>query len=405
MLMLAVAVWLMALTASRGRNRAFAAFLVLRAAGILSHRIGESLSTEAAVIGTGVARYFAIAQPWVLAWFIVVLVRPRAPAWLAYLLAAAGAAAALGYLWDACLESCLGPPLRYGPLLPLSYAVSPALAAAALVAARAAAREGGGWRGTSSWLLAAGLALNSLLDGAIAAMDLAASGPAALTARSATPGWAWTAWAVQASALIAAIVALAWLARLARDVLQRPAWAWPLGAGVAVTLGTALLVVTTPTRLPWHLVLAALLRGLMPGLVAYALVRHRFADRPAPARPAVRASIVSAVVMAFFFAASEAAAAWTGEKLHSTYYGIGATALMMVFLAPVHHMAGQVAKRLTATPVFDPVLIYEEQVEIIWQDGAMGVKERLLLDRLRQRLGLPADRAMDIEHAVVSMTR
>lgn len=214
----------------------------------------------------------------------------------------------------------------------------------------------------------------------------------------------------------AGVAAIAYLYRSARDR------AWLLRRTRLVAI--ALLVVMLAALLPYQMALldvgspasrravANVVSGLvllvMPLLGFYALVRHQVFGADLKVKFAIRQSTVAAIFLAVFFAASEGAAAFFGERLDSTYLGIAAAALLVLVLAPLQRVADRVAdvampgvKRTEELSPPEKADLYRDQARFAWSDGQLTRDERAMLDRLRTTLGLSAERASNLEQEVL----
>lgn len=138
--------------------------------------------------------------------------------------------------------------------------------------------------------------------------------------------------------------------------------------------------------------------------MAYGILRTQLFDIDLKIRWTVKQSTVAAAFLAVFFVVSEGAAAFLGQRLDSTYLGIGAAALLVFAMAPLQRLAGRVADR--AVPGARPLEemeaderrnLYASMVRTAFQDGTLDPQERVLLAELRGRLGLSTDEAETLE--------
>lgn len=143
---------------------------------------------------------------------------------------------------------------------------------------------------------------------------------------------------------------------------------------------------------------------LFVAFMAYGILRTQLFDIDLKIRWTVKQSTVAAAFLAVFFVVSEGAAAFLGERLDSTYLGIGAAALLVFAMAPLQRLAGAVAQR--AVPGARPVAemdaderrrLYAGMVRTAFQDGTLDPQERVLLAELRGRLELSTDEAEALE--------
>lgn len=137
-------------------------------------------------------------------------------------------------------------------------------------------------------------------------------------------------------------------------------------------------------------------------LLTYAILKHRLFDAEVQVRWAIKHTTIAALFVTVFFVVSEGAQQIFQESV-GPYLGIAAAGLLVFALAPLQHVAERLAAR--AVPKagamrIDPAerrAVYKEQLEIAWADGALTRRERLLFDRLQQRLGLTPAEAQNIE--------
>lgn len=151
---------------------------------------------------------------------------------------------------------------------------------------------------------------------------------------------------------------------------QSPGSAFPVGR----VLGTLLL-------------LYAVLHGEIPGIDA----KVRFG---------ISKSFVAAVFIGVFFAASEVAQQFFGQRTGNEYYGIAAAGLLVVAIAPIQRLADRVAKKAVPSAHLDETsahALYRKQAKLVWADGNITRKERRLLQQLRDHLNLPPHDAERIE--------
>ncbi|MFO1534177.1 MAG: hypothetical protein ABR586_00780 [Thermoplasmatota archaeon] len=149
--------------------------------------------------------------------------------------------------------------------------------------------------------------------------------------------------------------------------------------------------------------LYGLWRMALPAAVAYALVRHRLFGIDIHLRRGVVRGAVLVVFLGVFVSISKIA-----ENYLSTFgivVGGILAGLALLALSPLEKLGRRIADAVVPTaapveamPAGDKLGLYASQVRLVWSDGAMGRKERILLDQLRDRLGIPFDVAARIEH-------
>ena len=138
-------------------------------------------------------------------------------------------------------------------------------------------------------------------------------------------------------------------------------------------------------------------------LIAYGILRTQLFDIDLRIRWTIKQSTLAAAVVAIIFVLSEGA-----DRLLSSELGEGiglfAAALVIFFLAPLQRFAERVATvampNTNNTPeyaAFRKMQVYEAAVAEAQLDGGISDKERALLVRLRDSLGVSASDAEAIE--------
>jgi hypothetical protein len=138
-------------------------------------------------------------------------------------------------------------------------------------------------------------------------------------------------------------------------------------------------------------------------LLAYAVLRSQLFDIDLRVRWAIKQSTLAAAVVAIIFLLSEGADRLLSAELGS-FAGLLATAIVVFFLAPLQHLAERVAgvamPNTQNTPeyaAFRKMQVYEAAVAEAQQEGGISQKERALLNRLRDSLGVSTSDAEAIE--------
>lgn len=139
-------------------------------------------------------------------------------------------------------------------------------------------------------------------------------------------------------------------------------------------------------------------------LIAYGILRSQLFDIDLRIRWTIKQSTLAAAVVAIIFVISEGANQFLSAEF-GAFAGLIAAAIVVFFLAPLQRFADRVAGAAMPnthdTPeyaAFRKLKVYEAAVSEALQGGAVSDKERALLNRLRDTLGvLPAD-AEALEH-------
>jgi len=138
-------------------------------------------------------------------------------------------------------------------------------------------------------------------------------------------------------------------------------------------------------------------------LIAYGILRTRLFDIDLRIRWTIRQSTVASVFVAIFYLVSEGVDRFLASEL-GNLAGLLAAALVVFFLAPLQRFADRVAgaamPNTQNTPeyvAFRKMQVYEEAVAEAQSEGGISDKERALLVRLRDSLGISAADAELIE--------
>jgi hypothetical protein len=215
-------------------------------------------------------------------------------------------------------------------------------------------------------------------------------------------------WAV----ILAAPLALAGLGMLIRD------WGTSRGLGVRIPvvvvvamamIGTAWYFATRPSTTSGYTLGLAVIgawRLLAAVIISYALISHRFLDLDLRVRWTISRGTLLAIFAAVFIIVFQVV-----ENQLDAKYGIWtggiATGILLLAVKPLERFTDRVANSIIPhrRDGDDPLALYRDQAELVWADGVMGRKERLLLDQLRDRLRIVPHEAARIEHEVVSRNR
>jgi len=139
-------------------------------------------------------------------------------------------------------------------------------------------------------------------------------------------------------------------------------------------------------------------------LITYGILRTQLFDIDLHIRWTIKQSTVAAVFVAVFYLVSEGADRLLESELGNVI-GLIASALVMFFLVPVQRFAERVAgaamPNTENTPeyaMFRKLQVYEAALAEALPDGNISDRERDLLDRLRDSLGISTADADAIEH-------
>jgi len=138
-------------------------------------------------------------------------------------------------------------------------------------------------------------------------------------------------------------------------------------------------------------------------LIAYGILRTQLFDIDLRIRWTIKQSTLAAAVVAIMYLASESASQFLSSEFGNVA-GLLAAAVVVFFLTPLQRLAERVASAAMPnthnTPeyaAFRKLQVYEAAVAEALP-GGVSEKERVLLRRLRESLGISVDDAAAIEH-------
>jgi hypothetical protein len=141
-------------------------------------------------------------------------------------------------------------------------------------------------------------------------------------------------------------------------------------------------------------------------LIAYGILRTRLFDIDLRIRWTIKQSTVAAAILAIVFLVSEGASTFLSAELGNVF-GLLAAAVVMFFLAPLQRFAERVASAAMPNTentqeykAFRKMQAYESAVAEARQSGGISTKERALLIRLRDSLGISESDAEAIERGL-----
>lgn len=138
-------------------------------------------------------------------------------------------------------------------------------------------------------------------------------------------------------------------------------------------------------------------------LIAYGILRTHLFDIDLRIRWTLKQSTLAAVIVAFIFLLTEGANRLLSAKL-GNFTGLLAAAIVVFFLVPLQRFAESVASMAMPNTqntqeyaAFRKMQVYEAAVAEALYEGGISQKERALLVRLRDSLGISASDAEAIE--------
>lgn len=156
-----------------------------------------------------------------------------------------------------------------------------------------------------------------------------------------------------------------------------------------------------------HFVFVGIWSLALPVLALGPVLHERLLDVEQAVRHTIRLGTVVSILVAVAFVSVEVLANFLSDRI-SLAVGMGAAAVLLLALHPLQRFADRLSKE--TVPAGRPVAemtqperlrIYREQAELAWMDGNLQRKERLLLDRLRERLGLSLSEAAELERQAI----
>jgi hypothetical protein len=143
-------------------------------------------------------------------------------------------------------------------------------------------------------------------------------------------------------------------------------------------------------------------------LIAYGILRTHLFDIDLKVRWTIKQSTLATLVVTSMFLLSEGADRYLSAAL-GDFAGLLAAAVVVFFLAPLQRFAESVASaampKTENTPeyvAFRKMQVYEEAVAEAHYEGGISDKERALLTRLRDSLGISESDAAAIEGAIAA---
>lgn len=436
-ILLGAALLLLRLNPHGRANRAFGLVLLFQGGWFLTFGLGFVLAeADAARFMWSLAPPFLVGIPFAVAHFVAVYPRPqrwlpqRLPAWVLFLVPAVpvvgffaadpGLMMNLEAVTDATVASSL--PSFGGPLVWVFWLYKLSFLIAGLVLSRRFLRESPGIRRVAILYVGIGMFATSSCQCAtqIFLEHLWYTGFSLFGA----PPWpsfrgdvlAARLW--EALVLVNVLVFAAILFFLMHLSARSPDHAVRARVRPFVGLLLGAVVLATFLWTPWVALerrwsISWALEGFMQivgvSLVFYAIARHQLFDINLRVKWALRQSTVAAVFVAVFLVATDGAQIVFGKQ--NPWIGVAAAVLLALALAPLQRFAERVAEK--AMPGTKPIAemnapereaLFREQVELVWMEGTLTAKDRMVLKNLGERLGLTIYDAERIEADVLALS-
>jgi hypothetical protein len=145
----------------------------------------------------------------------------------------------------------------------------------------------------------------------------------------------------------------------------------------------------------------------LPVFVTYAVVRHQLFDIDVRLKWTLKRGTLAALFVAVFFIVAQVAQAYLTTEYGLLLGGISA-GLLLFALTPLQRFAERVAdtampgvKSMSEMTNPERTALYRKQAAVAWADGNVDKNERLLLDNLREHLGISHEEAARIEGEIV----
>ncbi|HLE47443.1 MAG TPA: hypothetical protein VI818_04025 [Candidatus Thermoplasmatota archaeon] len=409
-------------------HRSFALFLFLRGGLILFNQFGR-IWPEDLLYWAHVKGYFLLGILPALAYFFVTyLWRRTTPAtWVARgLIFAFALVVEASYFVDhSLLWAPQGPDGLVNPSGPLNSAAHfmPLMAGVALSFSIAAARTPVVTQARFHRLVALAMTSAALVDGGIIYASGFVNGWRFVLDAFGLASWPDLLFDLRSGpSLVTAPLALIALAHLTWTALNDRAYnraRWTIAIGAA-SLATSFIGLAASDGFLFLFILG-IGRIFFPLVVTYAIARQAQANLDPFAldykmKITVRRGAIGGIFLAMFFVVSEGAqnllealaGANSQWRQWSSLIGIFGAGLPVFALSPLQRLGDRLsttvlpdARPLADLTPDDRLRLYREQAEIAWADGALTRKERLLLDKLRDRLQLATEVAAKVEHSVV----
>lgn len=155
-----------------------------------------------------------------------------------------------------------------------------------------------------------------------------------------------------------------------------------------------------PSADPGSNVMRGVMRTLGVGLLAYGILRHDLAGLDAKVEWTVSKTTVAGVFVAVFFIVSEGAQVLFAGFAQNELLGVIAAGALLFALAPIQRLADRIAERAVPSGATDEEETYRITAAKYLADGELTAEEERHLARLADRLGIDAERAVELRQEV-----
>lgn len=151
-------------------------------------------------------------------------------------------------------------------------------------------------------------------------------------------------------------------------------------------------------------VMRGIMRTLGVGLLAYGILRHDLAGLDAKVEWTISKTTVAGVFVAVFFIVSEGAQVLFADFAQNEILGVIAAGALLFALAPIQRLADRIAERAVPSGAGDEEETYRITAAKYLADGTLSAEEERHLARLADRLGIDAERAVELRQEVAGGT-
>ena len=146
------------------------------------------------------------------------------------------------------------------------------------------------------------------------------------------------------------------------------------------------------------------------GFLVYGILKTQLFDIDVKLRWTIHKGTIAAIFAGVFIVVAQLAENLLNQRLGWAWGGVAA-GLLLLAISPILRLADRISK--AAVPSGKPLerlthnereQFYADHVRAAWEDGSIDRSDRVLLNTLRNRLGLPVDRAARLELEITSTT-
>jgi hypothetical protein len=184
-------------------------------------------------------------------------------------------------------------------------------------------------------------------------------------------------------------------------------WGFVYGSAILAIWNNTYLVVDPEAAGPAYIIYALGTLLAVP-LIAYGILRAKLFDIDLRIRWTIKQSTLAGIFVALVYLISEGAESFLSAELGNVA-GLIASAFVVFFLAPLQRFSERVASAAMPntenTPeyiAYRKMQVYEAAIVEAQEEGGITEKERALLNRLRESLGISPSDAASLESGLLS---